>query len=433
MRNVCTLIICCTLVMLVGCQHEGKPDPTIVDQTVKATPPAPAPFTFAPCWTGLPEHGMWKSDPVFQDVNADGHPDLAAIARLGDGAHVWLGDGQGVWQDSSIGLNPGTQSCGGGLAFADFNEDGRLDLAVADHCRGAYVFVATPAGAWEMVTKSLYPSDMDLEDTPASMFLGAEDLDAGDLNGDGHADLVVGASDQGGISVYLGDGTGANWTRVAQGLPQSGWANRVQLVDIDGDDVLDIVAACDAGPRVFINEGKATFWETDGFPSPTLKGIYTGIAVGDVDEDGRLDVVVANWFDGPEVYLQDADRLYWRKTEDVFPTMQGGAVGLDLNDLDGDGHLDLVVSGRLTTEGGFVRGVYSLQGDGSGNWRYIPNSGLPTTGLAATTGVALGDLNGDGLLDVAACSGLIVETVPGTTEPAIAARLLVWCGQGPEE
>lgn len=433
MRNVCTLIICCMLVTLGGCRKDGPLEPKTVDQQAQPTPPPPAPFTFSPCWTGLPEFGMWKSDPVFQDVNGDGITDLAAIARLGNGAHVWLGDGQGSWQDSSTGLDPGTQSCGGGVAFADFNGDGRLDLAVADHCRGVFVFLATPAGAWEMATKSLYASDLEPEDTVASMFLGAEDLDAGDINGDGHVDLVVGASDQGGISVYLGDGTGRNWTRAAAGLPQKGWALRVQLADMNGDNVLDIVAACDAGPRVFINEGKATFWETDGFPSPALKGIYTGIAVGDLNEDGHLDVAVANWFDGPEIYLQEPDRLYWRKTDDVFPEMQGGAVGLDLGDIDSDGHLDLVVSGRLASDGGFVRGVFALHGNGCGAWRYVPNSGLPTTGLAATTGVTLGDLNADGLLDVAACSGLIVETTSGAKEPVVPTRLLVWCAQGPAD
>jgi hypothetical protein len=45
---------------------------------------------FALAASGLPEDGMWKSAPVFADVNGDGFLDLAAISRLGNGAHFWL-------------------------------------------------------------------------------------------------------------------------------------------------------------------------------------------------------------------------------------------------------------------------------------------------------------------------------------------------------
>ena len=87
----------------------------------------------------------------------DGHLDLLAIARLGDGAHVWLGDGKGNWTDSSEGLKMKGGSCGGGIAVGDINKDGFADLAVADHCSGVYVYLADGAGHWKMVTEGLYP------------------------------------------------------------------------------------------------------------------------------------------------------------------------------------------------------------------------------------------------------------------------------------
>lgn len=53
---------------------------------------------------GLANKGIWKSAPALADVNRDGFLDIGAIARLGDGAHVWLGDGKGSWHDASQGL-----------------------------------------------------------------------------------------------------------------------------------------------------------------------------------------------------------------------------------------------------------------------------------------------------------------------------------------
>jgi hypothetical protein len=347
---------------------------------------------------------MWKCDPVFGDVNGDGFLDLAAVPRLGDGPHVWLGNGGDGWTDN----------------------DGYLDLAVADHCQGVFVYLGDGTGQWGMVTRQLYPRDAVSDSLESEMVRGAEDIAVGDVNGDGFMDLVAGGSDRGGINVYLGNGTGREWTRKSEGLPSAGWANRVMLYDINGDERLDIVASHSEGPRVWLNGGEGG-WKpaSDWLPRPVIAGLYSGIAVGDVNHDGRADIATANWVDGPEVYLQEQDGS-WQKTADVFPEMRGGATGLAFGDIDRDGHADLIVSGRLEANGGYVRGVFLLRGDGTGGWAYVRHSGLPDTGLAATPGVALGDVNGDGILDVAAASGLIVETAPGPTEPVLPTRMLVW-------
>jgi hypothetical protein len=150
------------------------------------------------------------------------------------------------------------------------------------------------------------------------------------------------------------------------------------------------------------------------------------LAVADVNEDERPDIIVGNWVDGPEVHLQQADGS-WRKTADVFPQMLGGAYGVAAGDLDQDGHLDLVVSGRLKREVGFVYGLFALRGDGRGRWTYLANSGLPDGGLPFTWGIALGDVNGDGVLDVAVGSGGIVATNPEHARAEIPAGVLVWC------
>jgi len=405
------------------------------ERSAAPLPTGPSPVAYTPFMTGLPDAGMWKCDPVLVDLNGDDVRDLAAIPRLrvnnlGDGPRFWFGSKDGAWRLASEGLDPGERSCGGGVDLADLNGDGFLDLAAADHCNGIFVYFGDSQGNWRMVTRQMYPDDLTTDPDRKTMYMGAEDLVLGDVNKDGHWDIVAGASDRGGIHVYLGDGTGENWRRLTgTGLPQDEWATRVELADFNGDGTLDLVASFADGPRVWHGQGDGTFTEaSQGLPSPIMRGIYTGLAVGDINQDGLLDFAIANWVDGPEVYLQQADRS-WAKAPDVFPDMLGGAIGLDLGDLDGDGKLDIVCSGRLSKDGGFVRGVFPLFGDGTGRFRHLTGSGLPDTGLAATTGVVIADIDGDGVPDIATGSGLAVETAPGPTEPSIPQRLLVWRGQ----
>ncbi len=414
-------------------EREDSSAPTQTTAVNAATDdhPEPSPVTFTLCSEGLPTSGMWKCDPVFADVNKDGNMDLAAIPRLGDGPQVWFGDGAGAWTSASNGLmRTESKSCGGGLRLHDVNNDDELDLVVADHCAGVYIYLGDGAGNWNMVMEGMYPADILPPSGIVEKYRGAESIAVGDIDKDGNADLVVGASDDAGIRMYLGDGTGAGWSRRDGGLPEAGWATRVQLEDMNDDGWLDIIAAYSLGPRVFINEEGAAWKDGSlGMPSPMMGGIFWGIDVADFNEDGRKDIAVANWIDGPEVYLQGDDGM-WTKSPDVFEEMMGGAQGLAVGDIDLDGHVDMVVAGRKNLEGGFIRGVFLLLGDGTGGgaWKFLEHSGLPVTGLAAMAGIGLADINNDGYLDVAAGSGLIVETVPnGPRRPALPVRLLMWC------
>lgn len=439
LRFRCFMPMMLWLPLLASCmprplQVAAKVETAKVEQGPESVAPAPFAITsarpsirFELCDHGLPKTGMWKCDPIFVDFNKDGMLDLAGIARKGDGAHVWLGNGKGEWSDHSVGLKA-KSSCGGGVAFGDINKDGMLDLAQADHCYGVAVHLGDASGNWKSATTGLYPAELAKTQGEADELRGGEDIDVGDLNGDGDLDLVTGSTEQGGVMVYLGDGTGKNWSVLDAGLPRKGAANRVVFADVNGDQKLDILASYAPGPRVWIGDGKGGLIESSrGLPTPLIGGLYRGLAVGDVNKDGRLDFAVANWVNGPEVYLQAADGS-WEKTPDVFPQMQGGAAGLALGDIDGDGHLDLAVSGRLTRNVGHVYGVHILYSNGKGGWNWEQESGLPESGLAFTWGVALADVNGDGVLDVAAGSGGVVASTD-VREPSISTRLPVWCSK----
>jgi hypothetical protein len=390
-------------------------------QPTKVVPQEPAP-KFKLSAGGLATTGMWKSTPVLVDVNGDGHLDLIATVRLGDGAHVWLGDGKGNWTDSSQGLRMPNGSCGGGVAVGDFNRDGRLDLAVADHCSGVYAYLQQSDGSWTAVAQGLFPEFINTvlakqDEATKNIYVGAEALAVGDIDGDGLPEIVATASDQGGFTVYHCDRAGKNWKPLrGAGLPDlvnpepndednAGWANQVMLVDINGDGKLDVVAAYYRGPRVWLGDGKGHFkGASQGLPSPLIGGLYRGLAAGDVNEDGLMDLASANDVNGPELYLQQPDGS-WLYTGDLMPSLMNGALGVALGDFNNDGHLDLIVSGRKLSELGSNNGLYLLQGDGKGGFKELEATNLPQKGLSVAWGVAVGDVNEDGLLDFAATTG----------------------------
>jgi hypothetical protein len=386
-------------------------------------------------WTlaarGLPQDGMWKSTPVFGDVNEDGIPDLAALPRLGQGARVWLGDGKGTWQDSSQGLSV-PLSCGGGVALADVNKDGHLDLIVADHCAGISVYLGDGHGHWKPVVQGLNPAAArrpPFATDEDNRFSGAEDVAVGDVNEDGFADLVVASRSEGGITVYFGDGTGRYWKEAtSDGLPKTGWANKLLLRDIDGDGHLDIVASYYAGPRVWRGDGKG-HWQSysQGLPTPSVGGFYRGIAVGDANEDGRFDIAFANRSNGPELYLQTESGT-WQQAPAPMPSLKGGAMSIALGDLERDGHLDMVIGGRRSLKTHY--GLFVLRGDGKGGWTELQDTNLPIDGLPFIWGITLADVDGDGLLDMAVTTG----TVPPERQPdEPLPRMQVWLNRYPKK
>lgn len=397
---------------LAGCNHgrggDTPPKPS-AEERRKTLPPAPV--TYEMHLNGLPKRGIWKCDPAVADINGDGFLDIAAIPRLEPSTLAWLGDGKGNWRVSAQGLQWDRPTCGGDTVLIDVNRDGKLDLVTADHCAGVFVYLGDGAGNWQMVTDHLHPETIDAQSGRESQFFGAESVAVGDINGDGNVDLISIGSDDGGLNVWYGDGTGHKWTHVDDNLPKTRYGVRVRLYDVNKDGKLDVICTREEGPRCWLNLGDSKWRDfSTGFPSPTTGGLYNGLAMADVNKDGLVDVVVGNWVDGPEVYLQRTDGA-WQKQPTVFPECKGGGWGVAVSDLDGDGNQDIAFCGRLPYEVGYVYGIFVLLGDGTGSkWRWIENSGLPETGLEFNWGVAIADLNNDGTPDLVVTSGAVVAS-----------------------
>jgi VCBS repeat protein/FG-GAP repeat protein len=339
----------------------------------------------------------WRFQPLVVDLNRDGHLDLVATARLVKNAlHIWHGDGKGGFTP----VQPTWTDIGyAALATGDINGDGFPDIVAAGHSGGVQTLLSDGRGGF--TEKVLRRED------------GYVATQLADLNRDGHLDLILVGYLKTGLEVYLGDGTG-NWrfhTTLPQPRPGQDMPGRaVVLGDLNHDGNLDVVAAFQRwGVYIYYGDGRGDF--TGGpvdFSSPTRE--FQSLALGDVNHDGHPDIAINGTFfgldqpNGPDVYLGDG-RGGWKASSAGLKVLKFASAGIALGDLDQDGNLDIIAGGNITGDVRDGYGLFWFKGDGKGGWRLVQESGLPTSGLSVIYSVTLADLDHDGLLEIIALSG----------------------------
>ena len=226
---------------------------------------------------------------------------------------------------------------------------------------------------------------------------------AADVDGDGKVDLVVANNDGDNVSVLWGDGNGGFLDSGAPFMVEEGGGPYALAVgDFNNDGKLDIVTSNEDGDTVsvLLNQGNrafATAVSTDTGGSPQA------IVVGDFDGDGLPDVATANNFDGTVSILHDTENgtLFLAQTVTIGADTE--PVGLALADLNGDGRSDLVVT---NSAGGGTAGngsVSVLKGVAGGMFEAQPEILLPgdcSTSACVPVAVAVADLNGDSKPDI---------------------------------
>jgi hypothetical protein len=368
---------------------------------------------FAPA-VGYGSGGSQAYSVAIGDVNGDGKPDLVVANEFcsinceNGSVSVLLGNGDGTFQ-AAVSYSSGGYAAVS-VAVRDVNGDGKPDLVVANkfcniNCENGSVSVLLGNGDGTFQPAVSYGSGG----------YQAYSVAVADVNGDGRPDLVV-ANEfcnlncaNGSVSVLLGNGDGT--FQAAVSYSSGGYAAvSVAMGDVNGDGRPDLVVAnecvsnlnCANGlVSVLLGNGDGTFEPAVSYDSGG--SLAYSVAMGDVNGDGRPDLVVVNEFCNlncanglVSVLLGNGDGTF----EPAASYDSGGyqAVSVALGDVNGDGNPDLVVANEFCTLNCENGSVSVLLGNGDGTFQAAVSY---SSGGYAAYSVAMGDVNGDGKPDLA--------------------------------
>lgn len=270
------------------------------------------------------------------DVNNDGKIDIIAINGSSESVSVYIGNGQGSFSSAAsfaVGTSPQ------GLTVGDVNNDGFLDI-VASNKNSNNVTVALGSAQGQFSTANY------------TIGAGAYTVALGDLNGDGNLDLVAGNTFGSTASVLLGTGSGTFGAQVSYAM--GGFPNGLALGDLNGDGALDMVVGGGGGGNVTVRLGNGS----GGFGA--LSSIATGasshhaLKLGDFNGDSILDVAAGTSDDTVVLLFGNGRGSFTLGTSfAVGSAPEGVAIG----DINQDGVLDIVTSNESSSNVSILRGL----------------------------------------------------------------------------
>jgi hypothetical protein len=334
--------------------------------------------------------GGWGQGVCVADYDGDGNRDLF-VTYFGRSV-LYRNQGDGTFRDETeaAGLGNAPPRWDTGCSFFDYDRDGLLDLVVTSYLEFDRTRVPEPGSGGYCLWKGI-PVMCGPRGLPFSRQRLFRNVGGGRFQD---------VSEASGI-----------------GKPRSCYGFTAVASDFDDDGYPDVYVACDSTPSLlYHNRRDATFEEIGLLSGAALNESGQeqggmGVAVADVDEDGRFDIVKTNFSD-------DVPNIYWNRGDGtfedrVFEAGLGGYMsyvgwGVQLHDVDHDGRRDLLlINGHVYPEADRIPDVHYRQprllywNVGGGRFKDISDKAGP--GIVepwSSRGSAAGDLDGDGSLEV---------------------------------
>lgn len=339
----------------------------------------------------LPEPGAKRAsmDVKAVDLDKDGDLDIVKANEFQPNT-ILINNGKGLFSDESEKRLPQVIHDSEDVVAEDFDGDGDIDLIFCSEDDKIHEFYLNDGKGF------FTPAPFQFEPSEANAVI------SGDINKDGKPDVIFGNNGQNKLYINIGKG---QFRLDENRLPSSTKVTQdLALADIDQDGDLDLIEANEDGNGFYLNNGKGIFTDVSQTRFPLGANVESRkIALGDIDNDGDLDVFFANVnFRGNKnpqntLWVNNGKGFFMEQSLKRLPEDKDHSIDAIFMDIDKDKDLDIVVAnvfgGKMKTYINDGKGFFTL-----GNDRLL---GGPIKMDAL--GVITADLNGDGLQDVYIC------------------------------
>ena len=320
------------------------------------------------------------------DVNGDGKPDLLTANENTNTAGVLLGNGNGTF-GTVTSYGTGTNSGPRSIAVADVNGDGRPDLLTANFTtRTAGVLLGNGNGTFGTVTT--YGTGTNSNPTGIAV---------ADVNGDGKPDLLTANFNTSTAGVLLGTGTGTFGAVTAYSTGTNSRSSSIAVADVNSDGKPDLLTANPGSDTagVLLGTGTGTFGTVTTYSTGTGSQPY-GIAVADVNSDGRLDLLSANYSSSTAGVLLGTGTGTFGAVTAYSTGTNSNLYNLAVADVNGDGRPDLLTANSRSNAAGVLLNTTPVATPRI----FMPVVTYSTGANGSPYGIAVADVNGDGRPDL---------------------------------